>query len=270
MPYKFLLEDQTLSSFLTKQFAQLGLFFVAWYVLFPEMLKGQLAMGLLAFLLAFLLTHLCWCLFEFFFHRYVLHLTLFPFLETFKRKHNAHHELTYVRKLETATGTVIKNDFPIVRDDQRPHSAFPWWTLAAFFAVNTPLIFLLQWLLPTFPILLSGYVSIFVSYVGYEVIHAYEHRSYDLWWKPRIAHPRFGRYWQRFYAFHVNHHVAPRANESISGFLGFPLADWIFGTYKKTSVVMIDGAKPGPHDFSAPEGYLIIRTLYRLLHVSQK
>jgi hemolysin III len=270
MEYRFLLEHQTLSSFIAIQLAQLAAFFVGWYLLFPEILKAQVSMGPLAILAAFLLTHLAWCFFEFFLHRYVLHLSVIPLFKIFEQKHNAHHELTYVRKVETGNGIMIENKFPILEDHQRKYSVFPWWVLIGFFCVITPLLAALQWLLPALPIFLGGYVAAFVTYVGYEIIHAYEHRSYELWWKPRMEHQRFGKYWTAFYSFHLNHHLSPRSNEAIGGFLGFPLADWMLGTWKRTSIPMVDGARPQKEDMVSPSGYWLIRTLDRLLGIKKK
>jgi hemolysin III len=264
-PYRFLLESQTLARFLAIQCLELAVFFAFWYLLFPESLAEEFAHGPLRILYAFLIAHFCWALFEYFLHRYVLHTPVFPRLKIFSEKHNAHHALTYVRR--SMDGARVENAYPIIDDAQRAHSIFPWWALSGFFAIATPILFALDALVPQLPMFLGGYLAAFATYVGYEVLHAYEHRSYELWWRPRIERRVSGRLWRSIYAFHLTHHAAPRSNEGISGFFGIPVPDLLFGTYKRSSVLLIDGAEAITSDFKAPRGYLVIRTLDRILGV---
>ena len=268
--YKFLFVDKTLGSFLTWQFAQFTVLLGFMYLVFPSVWHAQVDRGLLTLLLTFLVLHFLVSVFEFFFHRYVLHLVSIKTLSSFTRKHRKHHSLTPVMKTDYHSSFRVLNDFPIMKEEQREHSVFPDWALVGFSLFATPFIFALQWFLPAFPIILAGYSAVFISYIGYEIIHAFEHRSYAEWWKPRVEHPRYGRIWERLYSFHVMHHANPACNEAVAGFLGLPVTDWILGTYKRPSKLLLDGVVTGKEDFEAPHGSFIIRALDRAIGITLK
>lgn len=261
-------ENKSLGEFLLLQCIQLAVFCVVTYTLFGDTWNAQLAFGPILIAVAFLLMHLVASFFEFFFHRYVLHLKVIPFLKQFAEKHGRHHGLTPVRKVSGGNLLRVENTFPILKEEQRPHSVFPWYALMVFALVFTPPIFFLQWLLPALPMLFGGYLTVFVSYVGYEVLHGYEHRSYEKWWKPRIERKYFGAWWKKFYSFHLTHHANTRCNEAIAGFLGMPLPDWILGTYKKPSQLLLDGTMVVEEDFTAPRPSWPIRLLDKIFGVA--
>ena len=263
-----LFENKTLFQFLLLQFSQLALFFGLFYAFFPRLFQEQLERGVFLILSAFLFMHLFASFFEFFFHRYILHLKLIPLLKIFADKHAHHHSLTPVRKVAQGGQLRVENTFPIVLDAQRPHSVFPWYALMAFAITFTPFIFVAQWLFPGLPMLFGGYATVFVSYVGYEVIHAYEHRSYEAWWKKKFEEKYSGPLWKKFYSFHLTHHANPRCNEAIGGFLGLPIPDLILGTYKTPSQLLIDGTVVSEEDFSAPRASLLVRFLDRAFGVA--
>lgn len=200
---------------------------------------------------------------EFFFHRYVLHTSAVPFLRRLYRQHTLHHALTRIgrRKSRDGRGVLcIENKFPIVEAEQGEASFFPWYSMAVFAALATPALALMQWLLPSFPWFLSGYLALAVSLSLYEVLHAINHWPFEVW-DPLIAHPRWGWFWRPVYAFHLRHHAVIDCNESISGFFGLPVADWVFGTCVIPRTVYADGEEWSQDKFRSPQPVWIIRQL---------
>lgn len=212
---------------------------------------------------AFLIISLVNCFMEYFFHRYVLHTPAIPFLRRLYRQHTLHHALTRIARKPSRDGRgilFIENKFPIVEPEQGEASFFPWYSLAAFAAFLTPLLVLLQWLFPSFPWFLGGFAAIGVSLTLYEVLHAINHWPFEKW-DPLIESPRWGWLWQPAYAFHLRHHAVIDCNESISGFFGLPLADWVFGTCVIPQTVYADGEEWGPEKFRSPNPRAFIRRM---------
>lgn len=264
----FLLADKSLGSFLVTQGLQLAIFFLLMAILFPTIWARQVASGPLVILSVFVGLHLLASFFEFFFHRYVLHLAFLKPFASFAKKHGRHHGLTPVKMVQDGELHRVMNAFPIVEDSQREHSVFPWYALMGFAVTFTPVILILQLLFPALPIIIGGYLAVFVSYVGYEVIHAFEHRSYTFWWKPRIEGPFSGGLWKSAYSFHLTHHANNLCNEAIAGFFGLPVADWVLGTYKKAPQLFTDGVMIEAEDFKAPRPSWVIRKIDALLGVA--
>ena len=98
----------------------------------------------------------------------------------------------------------------------------------------------------------------------YELFHAIEHLPYESFWKRKVEHPRFGRYWEMIYAFHVRHHANVLCNESVSGFFGYPLPDLVFKTYMCSRVVLLDNVPAFLQDFETPVPCWFIRVLDRM------
>jgi hemolysin III len=212
---------------------------------------------------AFFIVSLVNCFEEYFFHRYVLHTPAVPFLRQLYRLHTLHHALTHIARKQTRDGRgilFIENKFPIVEPEQSEASFFPWYSLAVFAAVLSPLLALLQWLAPSFPWFLSGFAALASSLTLYEVLHAINHWPFEKW-EPLIEHPRWGRFWRPAYAFHLRHHAVTDCNESISGYFGLPLADWIFGTCVIPQTIYADGEEWSPEKFRSPQPRRFIRWL---------
>ena len=221
----------------------------AW--LLPSVWQAQLGAGWPRIAGVFLIAHLFCSFGEFFFHRYVFHVPTFPLLSHFYKQHTLHHALTRVSYARPAAGqpavprlVEVKNLYPIEKDPQREASFFPWYSLLAFAGVVTPFLALLQWLLPTLPIVLGGWLGLAWTLTLYELLHAVEHLPQGIWDR-LVTRPRTGRFWRKAYAFHLRHHADIRCNESVSGFFGFPLPDLIFGTY-------IDPETLYPHEGEIP------------------
>src|SRR5690606_27243795 len=183
----------------------------------PAGWDAQLGAPISGALIAFLAVSLVNCFFEYFFHRYLLYTPAVPFLRRLYRQHTLHHALTRIAKEPGRKGRSIRfieNKFPIVEPEQGEASFFPWYSLATFAVILTPLFALLQWLVPSLPWFLSGYAALAVSITLYEVLHAINHWPFEQW-QPLIEHPRFGWFWRPVYGFHLRHHAVADCNESI-------------------------------------------------------
>jgi hemolysin III len=239
--------------------AQVVLLFVGYRLLLPEQWARQLSGGPLVFISVFLAIHVFLSFFEWFFHRYVLHGVTTRWLMGFANSHRHHHKLTPIRLRPVAEGSdrYILNEYPITQEAQYPNSAFPFYALAAFWVVFTPLFLAVQLLLPELPVLLAGYGAIALSMVLYEILHAIDHWPYE-WWRWATEHPKFGAMWRGLYGFHFMHHANIGCNEGIGGFFGLPLADWCFGTYHQPKQLLLEGRKATAKDFAvrSPRGFV--------------
>ena len=246
--------------------------FGALALLAPDLWKTQLSGSWSAFALAFLVVHIAAGIFEFFFHRYILHSPLIPFLSYFYKQHTLHHALTRIGYHKTKRGTeeipglvenIVHNTFPIEEKKQHEASYFPWYSLLVFALIVTPFLALAQWLLPTAPVFLAGYLAVAWSLSLYELIHAVEHWPQDTWDR-LVEHPKYGRIWRKAYAFHLRHHADIRCNEAISGVFGLPLCDFAFGTYIDPETLYPHGHPVDPKEFVSPQPrFAFIRWLDR-------
>lgn len=212
---------------------------------------------------AFLIISLVNCLVEYFFHRYVLHTPAVTFLRRLYKQHTLHHALTRIAKRQTRDGRgilFIENKFPITEPEQGEASFFPWYSLAVFALVLTPLLALLQWLMPSFPWFIAGFAALATSVSLYEILHAINHWPFEKW-SALVGHPRWGKFWQPIYGFHLRHHAVTDCNESISGFFGLPLADWAFGTCVIPQTVYAQGEEWTEVKFNSPRPRRVIRWL---------
>jgi hemolysin III len=212
---------------------------------------------------AFLAVTFVNCFIEFFFHRYVLHQPAIRIVQRLYRQHTLHHALTRIGQMRGQGGrgiVFVENKFPIVTPEQSEASFFPWYSLAIFGVLLAPLLALLQWLFPSFPWFFSGFGALAASLALYEILHAIEHWPFEKW-SPLIEHPRWGRFWRPIYGFHLRHHAVINCNESISGFFGLPVADWIFGTCVIPQTIYADGEEWASDKFRSPRPIAIIRIL---------
>ncbi|MEO5959809.1 MAG: hemolysin III family protein [Opitutaceae bacterium] len=223
--------------------------------------QTQLSAGVWRFVAAFLAIHLFTCFVEFVFHRYVLHKPVVPFLSRFYRQHTLHHSLTRIGRRFTPGGRevpFVENIYPVTTPEQGEASFFPWYTLAVFGIVVTPLLALLHWLAPSFPWFFAGYGALAFAISLYEIFHAIEHWSFERW-APLIEHRHFGWFWRKVYSFHLRHHAVIDCNEAISGFFTLPVFDWVFGTYILPKSLYIDGSAWEPSEFTSPRPRALIR-----------
>ncbi len=203
------------------------------------------------------------CLVEYFFHRYVLHQPAIPFLRYLYKQHTLHHALTHVARKQLPGGKgilYIENNFPMIEPEQGEASFFPWYSLAIFSACVAPLLFLLQWVAPSFPWFLAGLPTIAFSLTLYEVLHAINHWAIEKW-APLVESPTWGWFWKPVYGFHLRHHAVIDCNESISGFLGLPVGDWLFRTCIIPQTIYADGEPWSAEKFESPKPVWLIRKL---------
>ena len=221
---------------------------------------AQTAATLWQFAAAFLAVHLLNCFIEYVFHRYVLHKPVVPFLSRFYKQHTLHHSLTRIGKRYTSAGRAVpyvENIYPVTKPEQGEASFFPWYTLAIFAAIITPLLVVLQWLTPAIPWFFAGYAALAFSLALYEIFHAIEHWAFERW-APLIEHRHFGWFWRKVYSFHLRHHAVIDCNEAISGFFTLPVFDWVFGTFLLPKSLYVDGSEWQPEEFVSPRPCALI------------
>ncbi|MES2696044.1 MAG: hemolysin III family protein [Verrucomicrobiota bacterium] len=229
----------------------------------PVAWQQQLIAPLWSFAAVFALVSLLNAFVEFFFHRYILHRPAIPGLGRLYRQHTLHHALTRIAKKPSRDGRgllFVENKFPITEPEQGEGSFFPWYSLAIFSLALCPLFALLQWLAPMFPWFLAGFAALTSSMILYEVLHAINHWPIEKW-GPLIDHPRWGWFWRPVYSFHLRHHAVIDCNESVSGFFGLPVPDWLFGTCVIPKTIYADGEDWKPENFTAPRPRALIRWL---------
>lgn len=256
-------EEFSLPLFVLTLLATLAALFAGLRLFFPEVWTAQFFAPPWKGVAAFLAISLVNAFMEYFFHRYVLHTPAIPFLRRLYRQHTLHHALTRIARRQTKDGggvLFIENKFPIEEPEQHEAAFFPWYSLAAFALVLSPLLALLQWLAPGFPWFLSGFAALACSLTLYEVLHAINHWPFEKW-APLISHPRWGRFWRPVYGFHLRHHAVTDCNESISGFFGLPVADWLFRTCVIPQTVYAQGEPWSPGKFASPHPRAFIRRL---------
>lgn len=222
---------------------------------------AQFSAGWIRFGAAFCVIHLGTCLFEFAFHRYVLHKPVVPFLGRFYRQHTLHHSLTRIGKRRGPGGrniAVVENVYPVTKPEQGEASFFPWYTLPAFVGFMTPVFVALHLLLPAFPWFLAGLAAVSFALSLYEIYHAIEHWPTERW-MPLLEHPRFGAFWRGVYGFHLRHHAVIDCNEAISGFFTLPVFDWILGTHIRPKTLYPDGGDWDQAEFKSPRPCAFIR-----------
>ncbi|MBI3589292.1 MAG: hypothetical protein HY093_02665 [Candidatus Liptonbacteria bacterium] len=193
---------------------------------------------------------------EYLFHIFVLHIFVVPFLyPLYLAHHLIHHLITAIKKKRTEKGKVIsflvENEYPITKPEQHEASFFPWYAMLVFALPVTVYLVLLQWMMPTFPWFFGGYFTLFLGLTLYEGYHSIEHWSFERW-SPRFDHPRWGRFWEKVYGFHLRHHAVPMCNMAISGFFLLPIWDWIFGTYVRMTSLYSTNGEWRSEDFTRP------------------
>jgi hemolysin III len=258
-------EEFSLPLFVLTVLASLAALLAALRLFAPGVWTAQFVAPLWKGGVAFVAISLVNCFLEYVFHRYVLHTPAVPFLRRLYKQHTLHHALTRIARKQSRDGRgilFIENKFPIVEPEQGEASFFPWYSLAVFALVLSPLLALLQWVWPSFPWFVGGFVALAVSLTLYEVLHAINHWPFEKW-EPLIQHARWGWFWRPAYAFHLRHHAVTDCNESISGFFGLPVADWVFGTCVIPQTIYAEGEEWTPEKFRSPNPRGIIRRLDR-------
>ncbi len=199
----------------------------------PNRLHVELGMGIGPILGVALLMGIPLSFFEYFYHRYVLHAVVIPFLRSQYVAHTLHHGLTpaYVpvdRKNPTKLVRVLRFIYPITLREQEKAMHFPFWSLQVFyliFAVTLGIPFSIFF--PNAPIWIGFLVAVTVYYSYYEIWHAILHLPFDKFWKKGLERSKFVR---RTYTFHLIHHWNEQTNMAIVGFWGIAIPDYVLGT----------------------------------------
>lgn len=225
-----------------------------WQWLRPDILQAQIASAWWTYPIWFTATHMVCGLFEYLFHRYVLHSEFWRALGSMKRSHTEHHSLTHVRELahtaDDSGKAEVRNKYPILSPEQIHASTFPVYALVSFFLLFSVLLIPLQLLMPAQPLLIMGYLAVVSSYSLYEVKHAIEHMDYEKHWKKHVERSRFIRQW---YGFHLMHHARIRVNQAIGGVFALPIWDWVFGTYFVPKDLPLPGVRITPTSWTVPK-----------------
>lgn len=205
-------------------------------------------------------------LFEYLYHRYLLHSAVLPFMASMHRAHTTHHGLTYVKAPvtphEPARLVEVKSEYPIEEEHQEESMMFPLYSLPIFTAVFLIIFALpLKLIFPGAPIVISTMIAVAMYLVFYEIWHAILHLPYERFWKPVMEGRYTRRLFKRLYGFHLMHHWRPTSNLAIVGFWGAAVWDHIFRTHRRPEHLPLKGAEVNYDDAKLPKPLWPIRVL---------
>ena len=185
-------------------------------------------------------------LFEYLYHRYMLHSAVLPFLGSMHKAHTHHHGLTNVKAAvtpkEPARTAPVENEYPIEHEHQEDDMMFPVYAVSIFYVVFLALFAVpLKLIFPAAPIVASTLFCVTLCVSAYEVWHAITHLSYEKWWKPKMNHRVIGGVTRHAYGFHLMHHWRPSCNLAVVGLWGFAVWDHIFGTHRRPERLPLAG-----------------------------
>lgn len=237
---------------------QLALFLALTYWLLPRTFHSELTHPLRIIAWTFFIG-LPLSLFEYGYHRYLLHSSVLPFLSSMHRAHSLHHGLTYVKAAVTPKEpeklVEVKSEYPIEKSHQEEAMMFPLYTTSIFFLLFLALIALpIKLLFPAQPVVLATLFAVVLQYSAYEIYHAILHLSYERFWQPLMDSKKVGKVVQYIYSFHLMHHWRPTSNDAVVGFWGIAVWDHLFGTHhrpgrmplKDAHVAYVDAVLPKP------------------------
>jgi len=186
-------------------------------------------------------------LFEYLYHRYLLHSAVLPFMGAMHDAHDTHHRLTSVKarvmKKEPELLVPVENNFPVEYEEQEDSMMFPAFALSVFNVIFLVMLGLpLKLLLPGQPILVSLLATVMLCYSGYELWHAILHVPFEKIWGPLMDNPRTRGVTRYVYSFHLMHHWRPTCNLAVVGFWGFAVWDHLFRTHRRPYHLPIRGA----------------------------
>ncbi len=192
-------------------------------------------------------------LFEYFYHRYLLHSAILPFMAAMHRAHSTHHGLTYVKApvnpKEPEKLVPVRSEYPIEEPHQEESMMFPLYSLPIFIAVFILILGLpLKWMLPSQPIILALFSAVTLHLVAYELWHAVLHLPFEKFWKPVLTNRWTRGVAKHMYGFHLMHHWRPTSNLAIVGFWGFAIWDHLFRTHRRPERIPLDGSEVNYQD----------------------
>lgn len=248
--------------------AQFLLAFFALWLIVPQIFAHEIAQPGSILLWTFLLG-LPLSAFEYFYHRYLLHSAVLPFMAAMHRAHSTHHGLTSVRapvnSKEPERLVPVHSEFPVEEAHQEESMMFPVYSISIFYGVFFLILGLpLKLIVPSAPILISLIFVVTLQYALYELWHAVTHLPYERFWKPFIDHKRFGRIGKRIYAFHLMHHWRPTTNLAVVGFWGVAIWDYVFRTHRRPKRLPVAGAEVSFADIAIKKPLFPISALDRI------
>jgi len=241
--------------------AMLGLFFL----ILPGIAKAELHQPL-ALLVWTVSLGLILSLFEYLYHRYLLHSAVLPFMASMHRAHSTHHGLTSVKAAVTPHEperlVPVVSEYAVEEEHQEESMMFPLWSLPIFFGVFLLLLGLpFKLFFPHQPVLLAVIASVTLYYSAYEVWHAILHLPYESFWKPATQVWPGRRMFTRMYSFHLMHHWRPTANLAIVGFWGVAVWDYAFRTHRRPERLPLNENQVNYHDATLARPLWPIRVL---------
>lgn len=219
--------------------AALGVF----YWLAPQTFLQEVSMPWMT-LVWILVFGLPMSLFEYLYHRYLLHSSILPFMASQHRAHRTHHGLTNVKAAVTPKEpeqlAEVDSKYPILEEEQEESMMFPWYALPIFYVIFVGLLGPVKFLFPGQPIIFSVIVATTLYLVGYEMWHAILHFPYDRFWKPLMQSRSLGKVTKHIYGFHLMHHWRPTTNLAVVGYWGVAVWDHVFRTHKRPEMLPLD------------------------------
>jgi len=212
-------------------------FVVLFRLVLPEMARAEFSQPVKLLVWIFLLG-IPLSLFEYMYHRYLLHAAVLPFMSAMHRAHSTHHSLTSVKApvdpRDPEQFVPVDSAFPVEEDHQEESMMFPLYSLPIFIAVFLILLGIpLKLLFPNQPVLLAVISTVTLCYALYEVWHAVLHMPYERFWGPATTQWLGKRMFRRMYSFHLMHHWRPSSNLAIVGFWGVAIWDYAFKTHRR-------------------------------------
>lgn len=235
---------------------QLALALVLYWLIAPTMFRSEFASPWAIVLTTFLLG-IPISLFEYLYHRYLLHSAVLPFMSSMMRAHVTHHGLTNVKASVKAQEpeklAPVRSEYAIIEKHQEESMMFPLYSISIFYAVFLLLLGLpVKLLFPAAPVLVSTIFVATLSYSAYEIWHAILHLPFEKVWKPLMLKKSVGKLTSYIYGFHLMHHWRPTANQAVVGFWGVALWDHLFRTHKRPERMPLDKHFVNYYDGSLP------------------
>lgn len=245
-------------------FAQTALAIWAYSAIAPAAFKSELSNPWMILVWTFALG-LPLSLFEYLYHRYLLHSAVLPFLRSMNRAHNHHHGLTAVKAPVTPHEpeklVPVQTEYSIEHQHQEESMMFPWYAISIFYGIFLILIALpFKLLFPSQPVIIATLLTSTLCYAAYELWHQVLHLPFESFWKPLMS-GRKRRLVRHIYAFHLMHHWRPVSNLAVVGFWGFAIWDHLFATHRRPHNLPIRGAKVNFKDVTLPKPRFPINVL---------
>jgi hypothetical protein len=234
-------------AFFLSTFAQLAMALIIFWLFFPDAFAHEMSRPWHVVMWTALIG-IPLSLFEYLYHRYLLHSAVLPFLGSMHRAHSHHHGLTNVKAPvtpnEPATLVPVENEYPIEHEHQEESMMFPAYAATIFFVIFLLLIGLpLKLIFPAAPIVSGTLFCVTLCYGGYEVWHAITHLSFDRFWKPAMKKRGIGKMMRHAYGFHLMHHWRPTCNLAVVGLWGVAVWDYAFGTHRRPENLPVGGGE---------------------------